>query len=101
MTVSTTYTLTFGLFRENQDPITEDEFFLFIDQEVTPLLKSFCIRDELGFWNTEPEPARVLTYVSNDFEDGIAIHAIAVAYKTRFKQQAVMINSFASFPDFV
>lgn len=101
MTVSTTYTLTLGLFRETANPITEDEFNLFITQEVVPLLPSFSIRDELGFYYGEPEPFRVLTFVSNEFEDALSIHAIASAYKTRFQQQAVMVNSFASFPEYV
>jgi hypothetical protein len=101
MTVATTYTITVGLYRADQDPITEDEFNLFITQEVCPILPSFSIRDELGFWNGEPEPCRVITYVSTEYEDGISIHAIATAYKARFNQKAVMINSFASFPDIV
>jgi hypothetical protein len=101
MTVSTTYTLTLGLFRNEANPITEDEFFLFVTQEVSPLLRSFSIRDEIGFWGGESEPCRVLTFVSNEFEDALSIHAIASAYKTRFQQQAVMVNSFASFPEYV
>jgi hypothetical protein len=101
MSVATTYTITFGLFREDNSPITEDEWNLFLTQEVCPLLLSFSVRDELGFWGGEPEPSRVLTYISSDFMDGISIHAIATHYKARFKQQAVIINSFASFPDFV
>ena len=101
MTIATTYTITFGLFRDNDTPITEDEWNNFLVSEVCPLLSSFSIRDELGFWDGEPEPSRILTFVSTDFFDGISIHAIATSYKERFKQRAVMINSFASFPDFV
>lgn len=101
MTVATTYTITFGLYQDGNTPISEDDWNLFLTSEVCPLLKSFSIRDELGFWNNEPEPCRVLTYISHAFEDGISIHAIASHYKARFNQQAVMINSFASFPDLV
>jgi hypothetical protein len=101
MSVATTYTIVMGLYRDNTNPITEDEFNLFLTQEVCPLLKSFSVREELGFFEGEPEPCKVISYVSTEFEDGIAIHAIATHYKARFNQQAVMINSFASFPDFV
>jgi hypothetical protein len=101
MSVATTYTIVMGLYRDNTNPITEDEFNLFLTQEVCPLLRSFSVREELGFFEGEPEPCKVITYVSTEFEDGIAIHAIATHYKARFNQQAVMINSFASFPDFV
>lgn len=101
MTVATTYTITVGLFRGDNQPISEDEFFLFIEEEVAPLLDSFSIRDELGYFGGQPEPCRVITYVSTDYEDGIAIHAISTAYKTRFDQMAVMVNSFASVPEFI
>jgi hypothetical protein len=101
MTVATTYTITFGLLQGNNTPVTEDQWFLFLTSEVCPLLKHFSVRDELGFWNSEPEPCRVLTYVTQEFNDGISIHAIASHYKARFNQQAVFVNSFASFPDLV
>lgn len=101
MTTSTTYTITFGLFCPGGSPITEDEWNLFLTSEVCPLLKSFSVRDELGFWNGEPEPCRVLTFVSHSFDDGLAIQAIARAYKTQFDQDAVMINSHTSFAEVV
>lgn len=101
MSVSTTYTVFFSLIKGNGKPVTEDEWFLFITQEVSPLVPSFSIRDELGFLYGEPTPSRVLTFVSNEFEDALSIHAIASAYKVRFQQQAVMVNSFASFPEYV
>jgi hypothetical protein len=101
VTVATTYTITVGLFERDNQPISEDDFFLFIEEEVAPLLKSFSIRDELGYFNGDPEPCRVITYVSTEYEDGIAIHAIATAYKKRFNQMAVMVNSFASVPEFI
>jgi hypothetical protein len=101
MTVATTYTITVGLFQGNNQPITEDDFFLFIEEEVAPLLRSFSIRDELGYFDGEPEPCRVITYVSTDYEDALAVHAVASAYKERFDQLAVMVNSFASIPEFI
>lgn len=101
MTVATTYTITFGLFRPEGAPISEDEWNLFLTQEVCPLLDSFSVSDCLGFWKGNPEPCRMLTFISHEFEDGIAIHAIASHYKARFQQESVMINSFASFPDLI
>jgi hypothetical protein len=100
MSVSTTYTIVFGLFAPG-GCITEDEWNLFLTQEVVPLLPSFSVREELGFWNGEPEPCKVVTFISDDFEYGIAVHAIARHYKTRFDQEAVLINSFASFPEII
>jgi len=101
MSVSTTYTIVFGLMRDGGLPVTEDEWYLFLTQEVSPLLPSFSVRDELGFVEGEPESCRVLTYVSTCYEDALSIHAIAVTYKTMFDQHSVMVNSFASFPEYV
>jgi hypothetical protein len=101
MTVSTTYTITFGLYRPGGEPVTEDEWNLFMTQEVCQLLSSFSIRDELGIFDGEPEPSRVLTYISSTYEDALSIHAIASSYKARFDQQTVIVNSVASFPEYV
>lgn len=101
MTVATTYMITFGLYRPGGEPVSEDDWNLFITQEVCPLLPSFSVRDELGFWDGEPEPSRVLTYISSTYEDALSIHAIASTYKARFHQQSVIINSIASFPEYV
>jgi len=101
MSVSTTYTIVFGLMRGNGQPVTEDEWYLFLTQEVSPLLPSFSIRDELVFFDGEPQSCRVLTYVSTCYEDALSIHAIASTYKAMFNKHAVMVNSFASFPEYV
>lgn len=101
MSVSTTYTITFGLFRGGDTPITEDEWNLFLVQSVCPFLDSFSVREELGFWKGEPEPCRVLTFISKDYEDSLKVHAIATHYKERFKQDAVLINSTSSITDLV
>jgi hypothetical protein len=100
MTVATTYTITFGLFASGC-AITEDEWHLFLVQHVDPLLTSYSVRDELNIWKGEPEPSRVLTYISTEYEDALCIHAIASTYKQQFDQKAVMVNSFASYPEYV
>ena len=101
MTVATTYTITFGMFIPDGSCVSEDEWHLFLTQQVDPLLNSYSVRDELGIWNGEPAPARVLTYISTEYEDALCIHAIASTYKQQFKQKAVMVNSFASYPEHV
>jgi hypothetical protein len=101
MSTATTYNITFGLYKDGNTPITEDEFNLFLTEEVVPLLDSFSISDTLGFWNGEPEPCRVLTFISSDYDDGVTVYGIALSYKKRFDQEAVMVNSFTSFPELV
>ena len=101
MTVATTYTITFGMFIPDGSCVSEDEWHLFLTQQVDPLLNSYSVRDELGIWDGIPEPSRVLTYISTEYEDALCIHAIASTYKQQFKQKAVMVNSFASYPEHV
>lgn len=101
MTVATTYTITFGLFTSDGSCVSEDEWHLFLTQQVDPLLDNYSFRDELGIWEGEPEPSRVLTYTTTEYEDALCIHAIALTYKQRFRQKAVMVNSFTSYPEYV
>jgi hypothetical protein len=101
MTVSTTYCVYFGLTENDGTFITEDHFNLFLTQEVCPLLKNYSIRDELGFYNGTPEPTRVLTYITDKYEDALKIHAIASHYKARFNQDTVLVNSYSSVTDAV
>jgi hypothetical protein len=101
MTVATTYTITFGMFIPDGSCVSEDEWHLFLTQQVDPLLSSYSFRDELNIWKGEPAPSRVLTYISTEYEDALSIHAIASTYKQQFHQKAVMVNSFASYPEYV
>ena len=99
MTVTSTYTISFGLFTPDGDAVSEDAWNNFLVEEVCPVFQSFSVREELGFWQGEPEPIRVLTFISDDHDDGIAVYGIAKAYKARFRQDAVLVNSYASFTD--
>lgn len=101
MTVTTTYTISFGLFTPDGDAVSEDAWNNFLVEEVCPVFQSFSIREELGFWQGEPEPTRVLTFISDDHDDGIAVYGIAKAYKARFRQDAVLVNSYTSFTDLI
>lgn len=101
MTVTSTYTISFGLFTLEGDCISEDAWNNFLVEEICPVFQSFSIREELGFWMGEPEPIKVVTVISDDHDDGIAVHGIAKAYKARFDQEAVLVNSCTSFTDLV
>ena len=45
MTVATTYTITFGMFIPDGSCVSEDEWHLFLTQQVDPLLNSYSVRD--------------------------------------------------------
>jgi hypothetical protein len=100
-TTATCYTLHFGLFNQDLSLITEDEWNLFLVEEVCPLLKNFSIREELGFWKGEPEPIKVMSYITDRFDDGVLIYGLAKTYKQRFGQETVLINSYTTYPEFV
>lgn len=101
MTVTTTYTISFGLFLPDGGQVSEDDWNLFLVEEVCPLFQSFSVREELGFWQGEPEPIKVLTLISDDHEDGISVFTLAQTYRDRFNQEAVLVNSYTSFTDLV
>lgn len=103
MTVTSTYTLSFGLFTEGLEAITEDAWNLFLVEEVAPVFPNFSVRDELGFWQGEPEPVRVVTIISDeeDYNTATGIWGICKIYKERFKQEAVLVNSYTSFTDLI
>lgn len=106
MSSTTTFELTLGLTIPSPDAnqpesfIEPDAFDLFLVQEASPLLRSFRITESLGFWQGEPEPCVVLTYISAPDEDTdqayLKLHAIATAFKARFSQQAVLISEYNS-----
>jgi hypothetical protein len=102
---ATCYTLSFGLFRQIEDgpitPITEDEWNLFVIQEVCPLFKNFSVREELGFWKGEPEPIKVVSYITSRINDVMSVYGLAQTYKQMFGQETVLINSYTTFAEFV
>lgn len=101
MTVTTTYNVSFGLFTQDGDAVSEDAWNNFLIEEVYPVFPNFSLREELGFWQGEPEPIKVLTIISDEHEDGVGIFAIAQTYRDRFNQEAVLVNSFTSFTDLI
>lgn len=63
--MSALFTLSLGLSVPGQvAPISEDHWNLFLVQRVCVLLEGFHVRDELGFWQDEPEPCKVITVVA-------------------------------------
>lgn len=77
--------------------VTDKAWTRFVDREVTPRFPDgLTIQDASGHWRDSAtgrlirEPSKILTLlVGQDAESLAKIHAIAAAYKTRFKQQAV------------
>jgi hypothetical protein len=77
------------------------DFLRFLEEEVIPNFKSFSVTDSTGYWKGKPEPIKILTIITGDYEDAIVIKRIAEAYKKRFYQDAVLVNTFSCFPNLV
>lgn len=99
---ATTYQIVFG--REIDilnRKVSNVDLDLFIQAEVLPRFNSFTVTHCGGYWKGRPEDVCVITIVSDDYYDGININSIAEAYKKKFYQDAVLVNTFSCFPNFV
>lgn len=90
------HTATFGLSIPGQtQPVSEDDWNLFLVEQICPRLVGFSVRDELGFWQGEPEPCKVLTVISAS-GSAAAIDAhlrdLARLWAITFKQDAVLVT---------
>jgi hypothetical protein len=102
ISTGTVYQVYFGRYIEALNrTVSELDFSKFVKDEIVPEFESFSIQDGVGYWKGEPEPIKVLTIVSQSYEDSLPIHSIAEAYKKRFYQDAVLVNTFSCFPNLV
>ena len=80
--------------------VTRGQFDRFIDQEVMPRFCGCTITDGLGYWKGASERCWVLTILDGAHLPGI-IANIAKAYKTRFNQESVLIETIGNDIDFI
>lgn len=73
----------------------------FVQDEVLTRFDSFTIAFCEGYWKGKVEDVCVITIVSEDYYDAININKIAEAYKKRFYQDAVLVNTFSCFPNLI
>jgi hypothetical protein len=81
--------------------VSDEDLQEFIRFHVVPRFKSFTVTHNQGYWKGSPEDTTTLTVVSEQYFDAIDIHKIAKEYCQRFSQEAVFINSVASYPNLV
>ena len=85
ISTGTVYQIYFGRYIEVLNrTVSELDFSKFVKEEIVPEFESFSIQDGVGYWKGEPEPIKVLTIVSQSYEDSLPIHSIAEAYNKRF-----------------
>lgn len=95
MAQATRATLYLGANIEGKPGVTSSDFARFLEEFVTPHFPGFTVRDTVGYWKGQPEHSRELIILAEDgaspfFHDKVEL--IADAYKTKFRQEAVMIS---------
>lgn len=95
--MATIHTATFGLSVPGRTvPVSEDEWNLFLVEQVCPLLPSFSVREELGFWQGEPEPCKVITVIAPHGAAPVIdaqLRQVARLWAVAFEQEAVLVTS--------
>lgn len=81
--------------------VSDIDFDRFIQKEVIGDFESFSVTDGIGYWKGKPEAIKILTIISHSYEDALIVHRIADAYKKRFYQEAVLVNTHSCFPNLV
>lgn len=101
-TTATTYQIVLGRGISILDrKVSNLDLNKFIEQEVLPRFKSFTITECFSYWQGIKEDVCVITIISEDYSDGISINKIAEAYKKKFYQDTVLVNTLSCFPNFV
>lgn len=94
--MSAIHTASFGLSVPGQTaPVSEDAWNLFLVEQICPRLVSFSIREELGFWQGEPEPCKVLTVISSSGSAAATdahLRDIARLWAITFEQESVLVT---------
>jgi hypothetical protein len=78
---------------QGKHTVTDTDFSLWLEDEVTPRFPGFTVRSAEGYWKGKPEPMRELVILVTDGPSATKdIEAIASSYKQRFAQEAVMVS---------
>ena len=100
LTLATTYQLYFGRnipqMPTNLSMVSDDDIAQFLYDTVEQYFTDYVLSEGVGCWKNNPEDMYILTIVTDKYEAGLQVRAIAKAYKETFNQEAVLINSFRS-----
>lgn len=102
MKTATTYQFYFGKqIQVLNRSVSSLDFSRFLKEHVIPEFESFTVVEGVGYWKGVPEDVFIVTIITEDFYDAITINEIAEAYKKQFYQDAVLVNTFTSFPNLI
>jgi hypothetical protein len=102
---ATTYQLYFGrtidlgngLFTR----VSDREINGFIEEIIVPVFDSFSVSQLQGYWKGVKEDITIITIIGDDLDDACCVYDIGTKYKELFCQEAVLINTFTSFPNLI
>lgn len=75
--------------------VSREQFTLWLKEHVTPVFTGFTVRLGEGFWDGESELSRELVLINTAMPDckfKNAVSLIAASYRSRFKQEAVLVT---------
>lgn len=100
LTLATTYQLYLGRnipqMSTNLSVVSPDDIAEFLYNTVEQYFKDYVLSVGVGCWRDNPEDMYILTIITDQYEAGLQVRAIAKAYKETFNQEAVLVNSFRS-----
>tara|TARA_B100000686_G_scaffold269337_1_gene285248 strand:- start:287 stop:577 length:291 start_codon:yes stop_codon:yes gene_type:complete len=78
----------------NAGKINSAMFKGFVTDSIAPVFDSFTLTTGEGFWKGESERSYILTMFVDELTDALKddIEAVAQAYRTAYRQEAVMTN---------
>lgn len=83
---------------EYHTKVSNTDFFNFVNTEIKPRFTRFRSSMSKGTYNGKEQDITIITITSEEIDDAFMIYDIAEAYKKRFYQDSIVINSFTSFP---
>lgn len=95
--MSTTYQLFLGrTIPEGNRYVSNSQMEEFLTNTVGRYFKSWTLSEGLSCWKGKLEDVVVVTIIASNYEHALDIRSVAKIYKDKFKQDAVLINSFRS-----
>jgi hypothetical protein len=86
--------LYFGLSKQDNSLVSEEEFTQFIEEEVLPYFPNITVLDGVGYWRKQREDSK--TVIINDDYDNYHIREhidqICIQYCGTFKQEYVLVS---------
>lgn len=102
MKTATTYQFYFGKqIQVLNRSVSSLDFSRFLNEHVVPEFENFAVVEGIGYWKGTAEDVFILTIITENFYDAITMNSIAEAYKKQFYQDAVLVNTFTSFPNLI